>query len=762
MFSWKRPARTAWYAIVLWLLTAGCALALTQVEDPREVSWNITALMVTYDNERQLYIAEDNVVITGGRTRLEADYVEFNNKTKDAFAQGNVLFISGGDTITCNAMQVNLLTEKGTINKGTIFIQDGNYYISGDKLRKTGEFTYDAAKGAITTCDGDSPDWKITGRNIKVTVEGYGRAAHTTLWAKKMPVFYSPYLVFPVKNKRQTGLLFPMVGTSDRKGFEYEQPLFLALSRNTDATVYAHYMSDRGLKVAGEFRYVLSPESKGMMVVDYLNDDKLGDGTEANKNYSFDSTAARTNKDRYWFRMKHDQDLGYGFNAKLDVDWVSDADYLQEFKDGFTGFDTTDQRFEAMFGRSLDDYDKTIRKNSLLVNKSWDHYNLNIQTLWYDNVLARQEGNTIDNTTLQQLPSVEFDASRQQIGATGLYYTLDSEFRSFYRQETQTVANGTRGQQLINGQRMDIHPRLYYPMNLGKSFFFEPYLGVRETVWNTDNFTDTGGNADNLRSRGLYDAGAQLSTSLSRIFTPGTDFAEKIRHEIVPKLEYGYVPYTQQDDLPYFDGLDTIAENNMVTWSLTNTFTARRKHTDAEGNSTNEYSELAWFKLYQSYDIKTERDDESTTAKPWQALRLKYELNPFTYLSSNGDIALDPYTRHFTEVKVGATLKDNRGDSINTSYRYATNSPYVSNTATTTTVATHSWYTRFNARITEALLAYYSFEENLDDKTTIETRAGFELERDCWGLIVEFREESAEKAIAFLVTLKGIGEFGTK
>ena len=73
--------------------TAVVARALP--ENPKEISWHISAAMVTYDNERQLYIAEDDVVVTGGATRLEADYVEFSNKTKDTFAQGNVLLLSG-------------------------------------------------------------------------------------------------------------------------------------------------------------------------------------------------------------------------------------------------------------------------------------------------------------------------------------------------------------------------------------------------------------------------------------------------------------------------------------------------------------------------------------------------------------------------------------------------------------------------------------------------------------------------------------------
>ncbi|PIE60856.1 MAG: organic solvent tolerance protein OstA [Desulfobacterales bacterium] len=776
IFSWKVMSQIGGYTLIFLLCSAGWLLALPpQIEDPKAVSWDISAFMLTYDNERQLYTAQDDVIITGGKTRLEADYIEFNNVTKTAVAKGNVLFFSGEDTITCDAMQINLQTETGTIQNGTIFIQDGNYYITGEQLRKTGEFTYDALKGTITTCDGDAPDWKISGNDIKVTLDGYGTAAHSTLWVKKMPVFYSPYMVFPVKTTRQTGLLFPAIGHSDRKGVEYEQPLYLALSRNVDATIYGHYMTKRGVKAAGEFRYVLSPKSKGMIVADYFKDRKIGDNTIVNETYSYDSTPTRTNTDRYWIRMKLDQDLGYGVTAKLDVDWVSDADYLQEFKNGFTGFNATNNSFRAMFGRNLDGYDDTIRKNSLQINKTWSYCSLSAQAIWYDNIAAKQQSSTMDDMTLQTLPAIEFNASRQQIGTTGLFYTIDSEWRSFYRKETDSVLgnNKKRSELKIRGQRADVLSCLYYPMHLGRFVFFEPYAGVRGTVWHADDFTytdenGTAQNSDNSAFRGLYEAGAQLSTRLSRTFSIDMDFAKKIKHDIVPRLSYRFIPDTHQDDLPYFDTVDNIEKTNLLNWSLTQTFTAQQINTTATDNKAKTYKELAWFKLSQNYDIKSDRDGKKANQSPWQALRLKYELNPFKFVNSNGDIALNPYTGQLTEVKVGAALKDNRGDSICTAYHYnvkddITDSPYTfSRNGSKTTVNTHAWLTQINLQPLTSLIVYYSHEENLDTWDTIETKAGFKLQKQCWDLIFEGQDVfSSDRAFKFMVRLHGIGEFGT-
>lgn len=729
------------------ILLSGPALCFSTSMSTQKVSWHIQARQLSYEDQRKLYIAENDVVITGGKTRLEADYVEFSDVTKDAFAKGNVLFISGEDTITCKSMRVNLGSETGTINQGTIFIQDGNYYISGETLRKTGAFTYDAQQGSITTCAGDTPDWKITGKDIEITIDGYGHAGHATFWAKKMPALYTPYFIFPAKTTRQTGLLMPMAGYSDELGFEYQQPLFLALSDNTDATLYPYYMSDRGVMLSGEYRYILSPESKGMIMLSYLDDETIGDGADENEDYSIAGTPDRTNHDRYWFRMKHNQMLGYGFNAKLDIDYVSDMDYLRTFGDGFSGFDNTDTAFGEMFGRDLDEDDQEIRKNSLLITKNWTSYSLNLETVWYDNVQARQTD--MADTTLQTLPSVEFFAVRQPLGQTGIYYQMNSGFTSFYRQDTtDDLITGKNAK--ITGQRADIHPVFYYPIKLGKSFFLEPYAGARGTLWHTDDFTDNHGDDSNDRNRGLYEMGIDLSTTLSRVFSLNTDFAEKVQHQIVPKLAYDYIPSVDQADLPYFDTLDDISETNIITWSLTNTFTSRHTITDKNGETSRVYKERFWFKLSQGYNIRDERDKEDAEDDPWQDLTLKYELNPLKYLKSDGTIAFDPNNSHFTKIQVGGTVSDTRGDSLDISYRYSKS-------------YSHTWKTTIRTNlIPDTLGAYYSVESDLETPKTVETGIGISINRPCWGLNLAFTDESAEKSFAFMVTLKGIGDFGTK
>ncbi len=107
---------------------------------------------------------------------------------------------------------------------------------------------------------------------------------------------------------------------------------------------------------------------------DYLDDRKIDDGTgDSSEKWGYtDDDYLRTNRDRYWFRMKHDQgDLPLGFFGKVDLDIVSDQDYLREFKEGIAGFNASDNYFFRNFGRDLGDYDDTIRRNIVNLTRNW-------------------------------------------------------------------------------------------------------------------------------------------------------------------------------------------------------------------------------------------------------------------------------------------------------------------------------------------------------------------------------------------------------
>ncbi|NNK84335.1 MAG: LPS assembly protein LptD, partial [Desulfobacterales bacterium] len=311
-------------------------------------------------------------------------------------------------------------------------------------------------------------------------------------------------------------------------------------------------------------------ESKGTMMYDYLNDRKIDDGIlDASEKWGYlGDTALRPNHNRYWFRMSHHQAMPAEFFAKLDLDILSDQDYLHEFRDGLTGFEKTEKYFRKNFDRELDEYDDPVRTNTLNLNRNWNKYSLNAEALWYDDIIKRRWEAT-DNT-IQRLPFIGLDGSKQQIFKTPFYLDLDSEYTYFYSEDGQ------------RGHRADLYPRLYLPYKFKNYFSFEPSVGVRETVWYMDR-KETGEDylsAEKKRfNRQMYDIKLDLSSEIYSLYDSSIFATNGIKHSVEPQVIYEYIPDRDQSQFPNLDvdSIDRIEKKNQVTYSITNTLTAKSK-----------------------------------------------------------------------------------------------------------------------------------------------------------------------------------------
>lgn len=736
--------------VILHLLPASASEELGDQflkDDDPKVPWHITADKIHHEQKTDEYFAWGNVTITKSTKKLTADFVRFNHRAMKVLATGHVIMTAGRDIMTGTRLEMDLRDEAGVVYNGTIFFDANHFYIKGDTIHKTGRDSYNIDRATITTCDGEHPAWKITGRNLKVTIEGYGTITHAALWAKSMPVFYSPFFVFPAKVKRQSGLLPPQIGFSDRKGTEFIQPFFWAISESTDATIYDHYMEHRGNKIGLEYRYVLDDVSKGTLMVDGFNDRQTDDGTgESSNRWGYtDDNALRPNSDRYWFRAKIDQTMPSGFNAKFDLDIVSDQDYLHEFKDGYTGFDHTERYYTDTFNRELEDYTDPVRVNRLNFSRTWPKYSLNADIRWYDNVVTRRQSNT--DTTLQKLPVVEFNGAKQPVFNTYFYFDLDSEYTYFFRQDGD------------KGHRMDLYPRLYFPYRFKNYFSFEPSVGVRETVWNIDEDENTSAKKDYKLHREIYDIKLDLSTEIFRVYNVGGKKIDRFKHAVRPQIIYDYIPEQEQDKYPYFDSIDRIGRNNLLTYSITNTFTSRapiyienRKEQSAGASDSGSkyeptgysYRQLGRFKVEQRYDINKANEYHP---EPFSPVHGEIEFAPSRYLSLQADTEWSQYESTFLSHNIYVSLSDYRGDRIHVEHRYRRN-------------ASESIYYDLLFIIFRRLSAFANYERNIYDGKDIRTELGLLYQSQCWSVDVRYIDEVVDQKYAIMINLYGLGGFG--
>ena len=72
---------------------------------------------------------------------------------------------------------------------------------------------------------------------------------------------------------RKSGLLTPEIGSAGRSGNELSIPYYWNIAENYDLTFTPRLLTDRGLQIGTEFRYLLQ-NSEGELEAEYLPDDE--------------------------------------------------------------------------------------------------------------------------------------------------------------------------------------------------------------------------------------------------------------------------------------------------------------------------------------------------------------------------------------------------------------------------------------------------------------------------------------------------------
>ena len=711
-------------------------------ETEEDEPWRIQADRISYDPVEDVYIALGDVVIVHLENRLTADRVRLDSNEMIARAFGNVFFTTGDDTLQGDRLVLDLNDATGTLYTGHIFVHESNFHITGNRIMKTGEQTFFIEQACLTTCDPERPDWSLTGSTVNVTLEGYGIVRNAAFRIRNIPVFYTPFFVFPAKTRRQSGLLPPHLQYSSRNGLEYIQPLFWAISDHSDATVYYHHIQKRGEKLGLEYRYMLSARSRGTLMIDGFEDRRVDDDpTDPDRRWGYtDDRFLRPNTDRYWFRMKADQQLPAAFMARLDLDIVSDQDYLRDFYHGYTGHRETSRYFENEFERSIDDRNDPIRENRLNLNRTWVTSSLNADLVWYDNVVARRQFD--QNRTLQRLPMVSYNFLKQPLHHTGAFGSVNSEYNYFFREDG------------VTGHRVHLHPRLYYPLYPARHFTFEPSVGFRQTLWYTDADRDDIAAdprvTDDLQrydQRGIYDIGMALSTDLHRVFPVRAFGVEKVKHGILPMLRYTYVPDKDQAELPFFDQVDRIRAENMLVFSMTHFFTSR--YTRARPNADPEpvYNLFGRFMIEQPYDFDYDRSSEA-----FLPLYAELHITPVQLLRFHANAQYSHQENRFISSNNSIQFRNLLGSNFRIDYRY-------------TRDRNKSLYFQFATPVRPWLTLFGDYETSLLDNTLVESNAGFRYIRDCWSIDFTYRvredlEGSRDEQYFFLINLFGLGGFG--
>ncbi|MEA3362124.1 MAG: LPS assembly protein LptD [Thermodesulfobacteriota bacterium] len=538
--------------ILLFLCVSPCLASAADWDQVGESGQPIQleADQLSYDKDTGLYRAHGDVKLVQGDLEVRSQILKWDQVSGEIEAEGDVQLISPDEELFGRKAHYNIQKGTGTVEDGYFYLRDQNLHVHGQTIERRGELDYRIKKGTFTTCDGDVPSWKFGANQLDITLGGYARARNMIFYLKDVPSLYLPYMIYPAKTERESGLLIPTVGYSDKRGFQYGGAYYQVLGINQDATLYLDYLSEMGIGKGLEYRYIFGRNNAGEARVYHINVDQI-DGVTVDE-------------ERYALKWQHDGFLPANVRMVVDAEYVNDDHYFEDF------------------GNVAEEYNKDKVQSIFSLSKNWGKYNL-VGQLKYTKDLEVD-----DPTTLQLLPRITFDAARQRIKESHFYYALETEYSNFWRQEG------------LRGERFMAKPILAASFKLLDVVDVAPEISYRERYyWGLSD--DSGSD-----HQGTAEFTTRINTRVQKIYHRPLGFLGKLRHSVEPELLYRYIPEVEQGHLPSFDSYDRIAESNQLEYALVQRFTLR---TDREGGSST-YRELVYLRLSQTYDLTDEAREQ--------------------------------------------------------------------------------------------------------------------------------------------------------
>ncbi len=475
--------------------------------------------------------------------------VEANGDTELA---GDVAVSIDGKELHCDHLNYLAATQELKM-AGTVRLEDaavriigdaGNYSNSGAQLTHAqfellqhpgrGEAdavttvqpdVFELTNVSYTTCPKGVTDWQLRARSITLdtkTLRGVGH--HTVVVFKDVPILYLPWISFPLSSARQSGFLYPTLGSSSRSGAIFSIPWYWNIAPNQDLTATPTIYTRRGVDLGAEYR-LLERHGQGTLRVNYLPSDQLA------------------NMNRSWQRLDAIDDIADQWRARVNVQNVSDSHYFEDFGNGPLASSTV------------------FLPRDLRLTRRDDVWQLGAQVLTFQTLDDQLIATDRPYSQLPRLTAV----GRWQ-AASGLSSDLESELIDFQR---DTGTTGWRGW---------VQPGVGYDY-VRPGFYLRPHASWNFTAYDLHDAPT----ADATPTRNLpiltLDSAVQLERSA------GADDARRVTLE--PRIKYVYIPYRDQSTLPVFDtdvpdpnfvslfrdnryvGLDRIGDANEVTMGVT-------------------------------------------------------------------------------------------------------------------------------------------------------------------------------------------------
>ncbi|MDD8020667.1 MAG: LPS assembly protein LptD [Acidobacteriota bacterium] len=454
-------------------------------------------LLASYQEKRgDMVLASGQVELHFEDLTLLCERLELNTATYDLLAEGQVCLQLPLEVINCEHLTYNLKTRQAQL-KAVRAISRPSLLFGAKEISQTDNNILNMKEAWLTSCTQPVPRWSFNCKQAELKADDYISMSGAVFSLKKVPLFYIPYLKYPLK-ERATGFLFPEIGFNQVKGLTISQSFYWALARNREATLTADFYSSQGAGTGVEYCYLLGGKTKGQARA-YV--------------FFFKQQAGSDHRDPgYLARWSHQQALPGNFQFTGQVDYSSSFDFLREYENNFSLSTSSNRSYQFSLTRS------------------WSFFNFNLRSSHFETYFPATGQKVISN----YFPQLNFNLLKYRLFSPA-FLSLESGLANWhysYQNQNQPATSYTLGQAFFR-------PTLSLPLSpapfLNLSFF--------TTGLFTCYFQSYAPGTTIIHNKPLLTAQARLGLNFEgpifyRVFS--RDGEPHLKHIIVPYCSYSY------------------------------------------------------------------------------------------------------------------------------------------------------------------------------------------------------------------------------
>ncbi|AMP01433.1 organic solvent tolerance family protein [Collimonas arenae] len=486
---------------------------------------NVEAEQMTGRPDRLINLDND-VDLTRGQTEVQSNKATYRIVENEVEAHGCVRMNRYGDKYTGDDLRLNMDSGQGFLTNPTYHFLANDGHGNADRIDFIDEDKATVVKGTYTTCPSTKPDWYIKSSTLDIDSGlGEGVAHNGVLYFKSVPILGAPSMSFPLSNDRQSGVLPPILGSTNNGGIEFNLPYYFNIAPNRDLTLYPNIITQRGLQMGADARY-LGTGYSGETKIEFLPDDML------------------TKTNRYAVQSIHSQTLAPGLTMGWNVNFASDNNYPDDFSHSIT------QSAARLLNREFD------------LNYSGSFWSVAALASRYQ---VLQDFNSSGQPTISRpydrMPQITLTAGKQDI--YGFDWTVNAQYARFWNSQYDfpTVIGTSQASSTLmplGGERVYFNPQLSYPI-IRPGYFITPKIQLDATAYNITP------NKLGVPNAPTVAGGTVLGNEFSRVlptfsldagltFERDTKFwGNPVTQTLEPRLFYVRTPYHDQTEYPLFD-----------------------------------------------------------------------------------------------------------------------------------------------------------------------------------------------------------------